>query len=147
MRVDRMLCFIYSGAQANGDTAICRTLLLFSCQVVSDSLQPHWTAACQASVSLTISRSLPKFMSIELVIPSSHLILCCPLLLLPLIFPNMWPLFSGGKDWRMCIEKGRDCVTFSMRQTFLWVTDTLHFLCNPLARTVIMASWFSGAGS
>ena len=89
VRVDRMFYFIYSGAQANGDTAIFRTLLLFSCQVVSDSLQPHWTAACQASVSLTISRSLPKFMSIELVIPSNHLILFFPLLLLPLIFPNM----------------------------------------------------------
>ena len=39
-----------------------------------------WTAACQASLSCTISRSLPKFMSIESVIPSSHHILCCLLL-------------------------------------------------------------------
>ena len=44
-----------------------------------------WTAAHQASLSLT-SRSLPKFMSIELVMPFNHLILCCPLLLLPSIF-------------------------------------------------------------
>ena len=47
-----------------------------------------WTAAVQASLSLTISRSLPKFMFIALVMPSNHLILCCPLLLLPSIFPT-----------------------------------------------------------
>ena len=46
-----------------------------------------WTAACQASLSSTISRSLLKFMSIELMMPSSHLVLCHPLLLLPFIFP------------------------------------------------------------
>ena len=45
-----------------------------------------WTAACQASPSITNSRSSPKLMSIELVMPSSHLILCHPLLLLPSIF-------------------------------------------------------------
>ena len=48
-----------------------------------------WTAACQASLSITNSRSLPKPMSIELVMPSSHLILCQPLLLLPSIFPSI----------------------------------------------------------
>ena len=47
------------------------------------------TAACQASLSITNSRSLPKLMSFELVMPSSHLILCRPLLLLPSIFPNI----------------------------------------------------------
>ena len=47
-----------------------------------------WTAAHQASLSITNSRSLLKLMSIELVMPSNHLILCHPLLLLPLIFPS-----------------------------------------------------------
>ena len=47
-----------------------------------------WTAACQASLSLTISRSLPKLLSTESVMPSNHLILCC-LLLLPSIFPSI----------------------------------------------------------
>ena len=46
-----------------------------------------WTAACQASLSLTISQGLPKFMSIELVMSSNLLILCHPLLLLPSILP------------------------------------------------------------
>ena len=48
-----------------------------------------WTAAYQASLSITNSRSLLKLMSIELVMPSNHLILCRPLLLLPSIFPSI----------------------------------------------------------
>ena len=48
-----------------------------------------WIAARQASLSITSSRSLPKLMSIELVMPSSHLILCRPLLLLPSVFPRI----------------------------------------------------------
>ena len=48
-----------------------------------------WTAACQASLSITNSWSLLKLMSIESVMPSNHLILCCPLLLLPSIFPSI----------------------------------------------------------
>ena len=47
------------------------------------------TAARQASLSITNCRSLLKLMSIESVMPSNHLILCCPLLLLPLIFPSI----------------------------------------------------------
>ena len=48
-----------------------------------------WTTARQASLSITNSRSLPNFMSIEMVMPSNHLILCRPLLLLPPIFPSI----------------------------------------------------------
>ena len=48
-----------------------------------------WTAARQASLSITNSRSLPKLMSIELVMPSNQLILCHPLLLPPSIFPSI----------------------------------------------------------
>ena len=48
-----------------------------------------WTTAHQALLSITSSRSLPKFMSIELVMPSNHLIPCHPLLLLPSIFPSI----------------------------------------------------------
>ena len=48
-----------------------------------------WTAAYQASLSFTMSWSLFKFMSIELVMPSNHLIFCCPLLLFPSIFPSI----------------------------------------------------------
>ena len=48
-----------------------------------------WTAACQASLSFTIYWSLLKLMSVELVTLSNHLILCCPLLLLPVVFPSI----------------------------------------------------------
>ena len=58
-------------------------LLLFSCQVMFDCSRPPRAAVCQASLSLTISRRLPQFMSIDSVKPSNHLILCRPLLLLP----------------------------------------------------------------
>ena len=59
----------------------------FSCSVMSDSATP-WTAAHQASLSIMNSRTLLKPISTELVMPSSHLILCRPLLLLPSIFPS-----------------------------------------------------------
>ena len=55
---------------------------------MSNSVTP-WTAACQASLSIANSLSLLKLMSIKLVMPSNHLILCCPLLLLPSIPPSI----------------------------------------------------------
>ena len=55
---------------------------------MSESAAP-WTTACQASLSITNSRSSPKLMSIESVMPSNHLILCHPLLLLSSIFPSI----------------------------------------------------------
>ena len=60
-----------------------------------------WTAARQASLSITKSQRLPKPMSIELVIPSNHLTLCCPLLLLPEIFPRI-RVFSN--ESALCIR-------------------------------------------
>ena len=53
-----------------------------------------WTAACQGFLSFTISRSLLKLMSIGSMMPSNHLILCLPLLLLPSIFPSTRVFFS-----------------------------------------------------
>ena len=61
----------------------------FNCSVVTDSLQPPWTAACQASLSVTKCQSLLRLMLIESVMPSDHLTLCRPLLLLPSIFPSI----------------------------------------------------------
>ena len=59
------------------------------CSVTKSLFVTPWTAACQLSLSFTISWSLLKFMFIELVMPSNHLILCLPLLLLPSTFPNI----------------------------------------------------------
>ena len=81
--------------------------LLFSRLVLSNSLRLPQTATRQASLSFTISWSLLKLMSIESVMPSNHLILCCPLLYLPSIFPSIrvfssesglyirWPKYWG----------------------------------------------------
>ena len=71
-----------------GDFMEVQFSLIKSLSHVGLSVTP-WTAARQASLSITNSRSLPKFMSTELVIPSNHLILCHPLLLLPSIFPKV----------------------------------------------------------
>ena len=60
-----------------------------------------WIAACQASLSITNSQSPPKLMSIESVMPSNHLILCHPLLLLPSIFPSI-RVFSN--ELALCIR-------------------------------------------
>ena len=64
-----------------------------------------WTAACQASLSITNSRSSLKLLSIKLVMPSSYLILCHPLLLLPSIFPSL-RVFSNKPV--LCIRWPRD---------------------------------------
>ena len=69
-------------------------LLLFSHSAVSNS--DPWTAACQASLSFTISQSLQKFMSIELVMPSNHLILCHPLLT---CLQSFWASGSFPLSW------------------------------------------------
>ena len=59
-----------------------------------------WTTACQASLSITNSRNLLKLTSIESVMPSNHLILCCPLLLLPSILPSI-RIFSNESILRI----------------------------------------------
>ena len=74
------------------------SVLLLSCVQL---FATPWTAACQASLSITNSRSLLKLMSIESVMPSSHLILCGPLLLLPSIFPSI-RVFSN--ESALCIR-------------------------------------------
>ena len=68
-----------------------------------------WTAACQACLSITNSRSLLKLMSIESLMPSNHLILCHSLLLLPSIFPSI-RVFSSESTLRMSWPK---CCSFS----------------------------------
>ena len=86
-------------AEAYGNN--CLFSVQFNRSVMSDSATP-WTALCQASLSITISQSLIKLMSIASVIPSNHLILCHPLLLRPSIFPSiremskMSQLFASG---------------------------------------------------
>ena len=102
-KVETVTDFIFFGPQitADGDCSneIKRRLLLarkamtnlFVVQSLSHIwlFVTLWTAACQASLFFTISRSLLKLMSTELVMPSKYIILCHPLLLLPSIFPSI----------------------------------------------------------
>ena len=97
-----------------------------------------WTAACQASVSITNSLSLLNLMSIESVIPSNHLILCHTLLLLPTIFPSIrvfsndsvlhirWPKYwsfsfniSPSKEYSRLITFKIDCLDLLVVQRTL----------------------------
>ena len=88
-------------AQGQGD-CVSQALLLFSCSVVSNSLQPQGLQHARLpSLSITISRNLFKLKSIESMMPSNHLILCCPLLLLPSTFPSI-RVFSS--ESALCIR-------------------------------------------
>ena len=84
-------CHTYDITESFLNNICCRCSVV--CSTVSDSATP-WTAAWQVSQFFTISLSSLKPMSIELVMPSNYLILCCPLLLLPSIFPNI-SIFSN----------------------------------------------------
>ena len=88
-------------------TSLCGDILVYFSSSSVQSLSrvwlfaTPWTAACQASLSITNSQSLLRLTSIESMMPSSHLILCRPLLLLPSIFPTsgsfpMSQLFASG---------------------------------------------------
>ena len=88
-------------------TALKQRLRCCCCCSVAQScptLCDPWTAAHQASLSSTISWSLLRFMSIESAMPSNHLILCCPLLLLSSVFlgirvfSNEWALGTGAQS-------------------------------------------------
>ena len=98
-----------------------------------------WTAACQASLSITNSQSLLKLMSIELVMPSNHLILCHSLLLPPSIFTNVRVSSNDSvlrirwrKYWSFSISPSNECsglISFRMDWLyFLAVQGTLKSL-------------------
>ena len=78
-------------------------LLLFSRSVMSDSVTPR-TAVCQASLFFAISQSLLKLMSSESMMPSNHLVLCHPLLLLPSIFPSISLFNESMNHWTQWIS-------------------------------------------
>ena len=124
-----------------------------------------WTAACQVSLSITNSQSLPKLMSIESVMPSNHLVLCYPLLL-PSIFPSIrvfsnesvlrirWPkywsfsfsispsneysrLISLRIDWLDLLANPRDSQVLSPSPQFKSINSlALSFLYSPTLTSI-----------
>ena len=111
-----------------------------------------WTTACQASLPITNSWSLPKCMSIESVMPSNHLILCHPLLLLPSIIPSIrvfsnesavhirWPktpktyLLKDGLIGSPCSPQ--DSQESSPIPQFKSISSALSFLYIPTLRSI-----------
>ena len=99
------MCYLFSSVQ-------------FSRSVMSDSWRPHEPQHTRPPCPSPNSQSLPKLMSIESVMPSNHLILCCPLLLLPSIFPNI-RVFSNESALRIRWPK------FQLQyQSFQWTLRT-----------------------
>ena len=117
-----------------------------------------WTAACQASLSFTISQSLIKLISIELVMTSIHLILYCPFLLLPSIFPSirvfssesvlhtMWPKYwsfsfsiSASNEYSELISSRMDWLDFLAVQGTL---KSLHQHHHSKASILLRSAFF-----
>ena len=80
---------------------------------MSESVTP-WTAACQTSLSITNSQSFLKLMSINLVMPSKHLIFCHPLVLLPSVFPSI----------RVFSNESACCIRWPKYQSFIFSIGT-----------------------
>ena len=125
----------------------------FSCSVVSDSSRPHESAR-QTSLSITNSQSLPKPMSIESVMPSNHLILYCPLLLLPSIFLNirlfqMSQLFaSGGQSIGVSASKSvlpMNTQDWSLLGWTGWISLQSKGLSRVFSNTTVQEHQFFGA--
>ena len=102
------------------------TLVQFSHLVASDSLRPHVTlfAASQASLSITNSQSLLKLISMELVISSNYLSLCCPILLLSSSFPSIRVFFSMSHFFSSCSQSIRASASASV--LLINIQDWLH---------------------
>ena len=113
-----------------------------------------WATACQASLSFTISWSLLKFMSIESMMPSNHLILCCPLLFLPSIFPSIrvFPisqLFASGGQ-RIGVSTSESVFPMNIQDLFpLRLTGLISLQSKGLSRvfssTTVRKYQFFGA--
>ena len=92
---------------------------------MSNSFATPWTVALQASLSITNFQSLLKLMSIKLVMPSNHLILCCLLLLLPSIFPSI--RFDSNDIWPNSLFLAGTC-THCPQNAFC--VNATHCTCN-----------------
>ena len=140
-------------------TQMCVYLCISSVQSIScvQLFATPWTAACQASLSIISSRSLLKLTSIESVMPSSHLILYCPLLLLPSIFPSIrvfsnesallirWPKYwsfsfniSPSNEYSGLISFRKDCLDLLTVQGFSRVLQHHSSKASSLQRSAFL---------
>ena len=105
-----------------GDTRKFSSVQLLGCVCL---FVTPWTAAPQASLSITNSQSLLKLMSIKSVMPSNHFILCHPLLLLPSIFPSI-RVFSNDHDINGSLVTILDQPTLLLHPSFLLSEENLN---------------------
>ena len=117
----------------------CAHRLFCCCSVASHAqlLGIPWTAVHQASLPISISQSLLELVSFELVMPSNHLILCCPLLLLPSVFPSIrvfsnesvlcirWPKY---RSFRFSISSSNECSGLISSMIAWFDLLAVHFL-------------------
>ena len=136
---------------ASWDTHSYVNISQFSLSVMSDSATPR-TSARQTSLSITNSQSLLKLMSIELVTPSNHLILCCPLLLLLSIVPSIgvfsnesvlcirWP-----KYWSVCfsISPSEEYSVLIFKMNW-WISLQSKWLSRVFSNTTVQKHQFYG---
>ena len=96
------------------------------------TLTTPWTAACQDSLSFTVSQSLFKLISIELVMPSNHFILCCSLLFLPSIFPSItvFSRVSSLHQMAKVLELQLQC------QSFQWIFYNIYTRAVPQSNCI-----------
>ena len=125
----------------------------FSRSVVCDSATP-WTAARQASLPITNSRSPPKPMSIESVMPSNHLILCCPFFFLSSIFPSFrvfsnesaihikWPKYWS---FSFSISPSNECSGLTSFRMAGWISLQSKGLSRVFSNTTVQKHQFFGA--
>ena len=111
----------------------------FNCSVMSDSFATPWTAACQASVSLTITRSLSKFMSIAWVMPSNHLILWCPLLRLSSVFPSIRDFFQ----WVGCLPQVTKIIIWPSNSTPMYIPKRIENKYSNIYLCLFIAALFT----
>jgi len=120
----------------NGNTCAVSSVQ-FSCSL-------PWTAACQASLSVTNSQSLLELMSIESVMPFNYLILSCPLLLLPTIFPSIRVFWNESV---LHIRWPKYCCFSFNHQSFqrIFRTDFLYdgLVGSPCTFTCCQSIWFA----
>ena len=129
-----------------------RDKLLFSCSMVSDPATP-WTAACQATLFFTMSQSVLKIMSIELVMPSNHLILCHPLHL-PSDFLSIRVFFNESafhirwpKDWSFSfsISPSNECSDWLLLGLIILISLLSKGLSRVCSNTTVQKLQFFGA--
>ena len=136
---------------------------LLSSSVQFSSVQSHscvwlfatpWTTACQASLSITNSRSLLKLMSIESVMPSNHPILCHPLFLLPSIFPSfrvfsnesaLWIRWPKYWSFSFSISPSKEHQDWSPLGWTGWISLQSKRLSRVVSNTTVQKHQFFGA--